>query len=86
MKITNRWESFKTNYIEYQVMLSGGPPILDEGRIEFGQTYEVPDDKLGDGRAFALTVTGENSLNRFESNALTRLSNVTIVVTNPYQP
>jgi hypothetical protein len=87
MKITNRWESFETNVVNFKVQLSGGGPAIDEGTIAFGETHEVPVENFPpDSVVYKLTVTSVNEfIGQFESIKLTRLSDVTLIVTNPYQ-
>ncbi len=88
MKITNRWASFETDVVQFQVQLSGGGPILDEGTIKYGETHQVPDEKLNvpDAKVFKLTVISVSEGNgKFETITLTKLSDVTIAVTNPFQ-
>jgi hypothetical protein len=85
MKITNKWHSFQTTVIHYKVELSGGQGNVDEGTINYGETYEVPPDKFDPADAvFKLNVISVNeSTGKLYVNGLTRSAEVVITINPP---
>jgi hypothetical protein len=90
IKITNKWNNRFSDVINYRVQLSGAHPdedVLDAGSIALDATRVVPDEKLT-GVAFKIPITiGDNKdFGSLFVQGLSKDSEVTVIVTKPYQP
>jgi hypothetical protein len=89
IKITNKWNNRFSDVVNYKVQLSGAAPdedVLDVGSIALDETREVPDEKLN-GKVFKLTMTlgSDKNLGHLFAQGLSKDSEVTAIVTKPFQ-